>query len=44
VIYGKEAVAWDHFDPALPFYQSYAPFSKATLAAMSPDAGNLGEC
>ena len=41
VIYGKDAVPWDFFDPALPFHQTYAPFSEATLAAMSPEALNI---
>ena len=26
VIYGKDAVAWDHFDPKLTIYELYAPF------------------
>jgi hypothetical protein len=34
VIYTKQAVPWDHFDPALPRYGDYAPLSDATLAAM----------
>ncbi len=25
VIYGKDAVSWDHFDPALTVYDLYAP-------------------
>lgn len=35
VIYGKDAVAWDHFDPALEVFELYAPFDDATLAAMT---------
>jgi len=34
VIYAKDRVAWDHFDPALPIFDDYAPFDDATLAAM----------
>ncbi len=26
VIYGKDVVAWDHFDPRLKVYELYAPF------------------
>lgn len=42
VIYAKDAVAWDVFDAALPVFGTYAPFSEATLAAMSPEAKALG--
>jgi len=34
VIYTKQAVKWDRFDPALPQYGDYAPFSDETLSAM----------
>lgn len=38
VIYGKDAVGWDHFDPVLPVFPEYASFSPETLAAMAPKA------
>ena len=41
VIYGKDAVSWDHFDPALEVFPTYAPFSAETLAAMDPKAATL---
>lgn len=41
VIYARDAVAWDHFDPELPLYPVYAPFSETTLAAMAPSARQL---
>lgn len=34
VCYGKDAVAWDHFDPALTIYDLYAPFDEDTQRAM----------
>lgn len=34
VIYTKQAVKWDHFDPALPRYADYAPMPEAVLSAM----------
>ncbi len=41
VIYGKEAVSWDHFDPQLEVFDLYAPFDDATLAHMNiPPAGD----
>jgi hypothetical protein len=43
VIYRKDAVRWDHFDPAIPSYDTYAPFSTETLAAMAPAARALGK-
>lgn len=42
IIYTKQAVRWDHFDPALPSYPDYAPFSQATQAAMRGDRAALG--
>lgn len=42
VIYAKDAVAWDTFDATLPVFETYAPFTEATLAAMSPKAKDLG--
>ena len=39
VIYHKDAVAWDHFDPALPVYEVYAPFSDETTEAMNKEEG-----
>lgn len=41
VIYSKDAIAWDHFDPALEMFDTYAPFGEATLAAMNPAARGL---
>ena len=43
VIYTKQAVRWDHFDPAIPSYPDYAPFSPETQAAIAGkrDALNL---
>lgn len=38
VIYSKDRVAWDHFDPALPVFAHYAPFNSTTLAAMGMEA------
>ena len=38
VIYFKDRVAWDHFDPALPVFDHYAPFDDTTLAAMGMQA------
>ena len=38
VIYFKDRVAWDHFDPALPVFDHYAPFDDTTLAAMGMEA------
>ncbi|GAM04843.1 hypothetical protein [Novosphingobium sp. MBES04] len=37
VIYGKDAVRWDHFDPALKVYDLYAPFDEQTQTAMAAD-------
>ncbi len=37
VIYAKEAVSWDHFDPELEVFELYAPFDDATRAAMGLD-------
>lgn len=34
VIYHKDAVNWDFFDPEIPIYDLYAPFSEETIAAM----------
>ena len=34
VIYAKDRVDWDHFDPALPVFADYAPFDDATRIAM----------
>lgn len=34
VIYTKDAVPWDRFDPALPAYEAMQPFDQATLKAM----------
>ncbi|NBC37422.1 Gfa-like protein [Novosphingobium sp. FSY-8] len=34
VIYLKQAVGWDHFDPAVPQFDHYAPMSQETLDAM----------
>lgn len=42
VIYMKQAVRWDHFDPALPKYGDYGPFSEATRAAMAGNRAALG--
>lgn len=42
VIYAKDAVRWDHFDPALDRFELYAPFDEATLAAMNRDGTYLG--
>lgn len=41
VIYGKHAVTWDNFDPALQIFATYAPFDEDTLAAMNPVAREL---
>ncbi|WP_226637048.1 GFA family protein [Novosphingobium profundi] len=30
VIYGKDALPWDHFDPALEVYELYPPFDPVT--------------
>ncbi len=43
VIYGKDAVAWDHFDPALERFELYAPFDQKTIAAMNRDGTYLAE-
>ncbi len=37
VIYHKDAVNWDHFNPEIPTYELYAPFSDDTKAAMDKD-------
>lgn len=41
VIYLKQAVRWDHFDPAIPRFEDYAPFSDETRAAMVGDTAAL---
>jgi Uncharacterized conserved protein len=41
VIYGKDALEWDRFDPALQVFETYAPFDEKTLAAMNPAARKL---
>lgn len=41
VIYGKEAVQWDCFDPTLQVYPTYAPFDETTLQAMNPGIRKL---
>lgn len=41
MIYGKDAVSWDHFDPELEVFDLYAPFDEATLENMNIPA--LGE-
>ncbi len=41
VIYTKQAVRWDHFDPAIPSYADYAPFSAETQAAIAGDHAAL---
>jgi hypothetical protein len=41
VIYRKQAVAWDHFDPAIPRFDDYEPFSDETKAAMAGDMSKL---
>lgn len=41
VIYGKDALVWDYFDPALQVFKTYAPFDEETLAAMGRSASNL---
>lgn len=38
VIYGKDAVAWDRFDPELAVFELYAPFDETTLSAMKGGA------
>lgn len=35
VIYTKQAVSWDHFDPKVPRFEDYAPPSEAMIAAMT---------
>jgi hypothetical protein len=35
VIYGKDAVPWDHFNPELEVYDLYAPFDEASREAMN---------
>ena len=43
VIYGKDAVPWDHFDPELEVFDLYAPFDDSTLAHMNiPAAAGEG--
>ena len=34
VIYAKDRVYWDQFDPVLPIFAEYAPFDAATRSAM----------
>lgn len=43
VIYTKDAVAWDHFDPALEKFEVYAPFDDKTMKAMNRDGSYLAE-
>jgi hypothetical protein len=38
VIYGRDALSWDRFDPALEVFDLYAPFNAATLALMNFEA------
>jgi hypothetical protein len=35
VIYVRDAVSWDQFDPALEIFNVYAPFDEVTLAHMN---------
>lgn len=42
VIYTKQAVRWDHFDPSIPSYPDYAPFSAETQAAIEGKHDVLG--
>lgn len=42
VIYGRDAVSWDHFDPALEVFALYAPFDERTLALMRIQDRNAG--
>lgn len=35
VIYAKDAVSWDHFDPTLEVFDLYAPFDEQTLAHLN---------
>jgi len=41
VIYAKQAVHWDWFNPDIPVFQDYAPFSERTRAAMAGDPAAL---
>jgi hypothetical protein len=41
VIYLKQAVRWDHFDPAIPRYEEYEPFDDRTVAAAAGDLSAL---
>lgn len=38
VIYTKQAVEWDFFDPGLPKFEDYAPFSDDAVAVMQGSA------
>ena len=41
VIYLKQAVKWDHFDPAIPHHEMYGQYNEETLAARAGEVEKL---